>query len=880
VTRPHPTGGKVEDGSPRRWHSMHGDHALEALESRPEGLTAAEARERLERYGPNEPARAQPESPWAVLWRQVADPLIAVLLVAGAIALVLGEYVDAGVVFAVVVANALIGFAQEYRAGQAIRALAAMVPEHAIVVRDSEPGAVTAPEVVPGDIVQLRRGDRVAADARLLEARGLEVDESALTGESMPVAKAEPVVEADAPVADRTSMAHSGTIVTGGAATALVVETGVRTELGRVSAMLHETTRVETPLTRALADFARLMAWVIVGVAVVMLAVGLARGYSAGDAGLAALSLAVAGIPEGLPAIVTIALAVGVQRMARRRAVTRRLPAVETLGSTTVICTDKTGTLTRNEMTVTSLWTPGGEAREEQALLRAAALCSDAAPDGSEGSPTERALVGAAVRAGLDVAAERGAAPRLRALPFEPEHKFMATLHAGADGGGTLYVKGAPETVLPRCAGPPEALEAARTAVEARAAEGMRVLAVAGRDAGDAARADLDAEGLELLGLAGISDPPREDAMEAVAACRSAGVDVKMVTGDHAATARTIGRELGLAEGRVLTARDLDKLGDQALADAVRDTTVFARVAPEHKLRIVRALQRQGHVVAMTGDGVNDAPALQQADIGVAMGQTGTAVAREAADVVLADDRFSSIAAAVEEGRRVYDNLQKAIAFVLPTNLGEALVLLLAVLVFPFVDGEPLLPITPTQVLWVNLIATVTLALPLALEPAEPDLMRRPPRPPGTPVVTRFLIARTVLVATLMTAASVALFLLHHDALRDDGVSAARAAAEGQTLVVTTIVIFQVVYLLQCRSLRRTIFHVGVMSNPWVWAGIGAILALQAGFIYLPGMQDVFGSTGLDAGEWLQAAATALVLVPAIAVEEAVRRRYAPPGTA
>ena len=871
-----------EFGPAEPLHAIDADAALGVLDSRRGGLTKAEADRLLAEYGPNEPAHAKPESSWALLRRQVVDPMISVLVVAGAIALVLGEHVDAAVVFAVVVVNALIGFAQEQRAGSAIRALAAMVPEHATVMRDGERLNLLASEVVPGDVVVLGRGDRVAADARLLEARDLEIDESALTGESMPIAKTTVPVEADAAVADRACIAHGGTLVTGGQGAAVVVATGERTQVGLISAMLRDTTRVETPLTRALSSFARLVALAITLVAAVMLGVGLARGYGVSDAALAAISLAVAAIPEGLPAIVTIALAIGVQRMARRKAVVRRLAAVETLGSTGVICTDKTGTLTRNEMTVRELWTVDGSDSAALTMVRAAALCNDAAADGEAGSPTELALVAAAAERGLDVTAERTALPRVDAIPFESERKLMATRHAAPDGREVVFVKGAPSTVLPRCVDADPVLSAARDAATAHASHGMRVLAVAagGWDDGSASPG-LDAPGgLTLLGLIAISDPPRSDAAEAVAACRGAGVAVKMITGDHPATAAAIARELGFPEGDVLTGRDLDALDDESLRHAAEDAVVFARVAPEHKLRLVRALQHERHVVAMTGDGVNDAPALRQADIGVAMGVAGTAVAREAADIVLADDRFASIAAAVREGRRVYDNLQKAIAFVLPTNLGEALVLLIAVLAFPFVDGEPLLPVSPTQILWVNLIATITLALPLAMEPAEPDLMTRPPRPPGSPVVTRFLAARTILVSVLMTAAAVALFLVHYHAVHDSGVPSRDAMAEAQTLVVTTIVLFQIVYLLQCRSLRHTVFRIGVWSNPWVWAGIGAILALQLGFIYLPPAHDVFGSTPLDATAWLEGAATATILVPAIAVEEAVRRRYAPPGTA
>ena len=612
-----------------------------------------------------------------------------------------------------------------------------------------------------------------------------------------------------------------------------MVRTGERTELGRISELMRRTEGVETPLTRGLAGVARLLTALICVVAAALLAVALARGYPFVDAVLAAVSLAVAAIPEGLPAIVTIALAVGVQRMAHRRAVIRRLPAVETLGSTTVICTDKTGTLTQNRMTVSELW------GDERALLRAAVLCSDGT------GPTEIALLEAAERAGIGADAERERAPRLDAIPFDSERKFMATLHPD----GVVLMKGAPEVVLERCA----AVDGAVEALDALAGGGMRVLAVAEKRATTLAELD---DGFRLLGLAALVDPPRESALTAVGACRAAGVDVKMITGDHVSTAAAIAARFGLA-GRALTGRELDRLDDAEFGRVAGTATVFARVAPEHKLRLVRALQADGQVVAMTGDGVNDAPALKQADIGVAMGESGTAAAREAADVVLTDDDFASIEAAVEEGRHVFDNIQKAIAFVLPTNLGEALIVLVAVLAFPFVDGVPRLPVEPTQILWVNLIATVTLALPLAVEAIEPGVMSRPPRPPRTPVIGRLLIVRTVIVSLLMTVAALLLF-----ELRDD-----------QTIVVTTIVLFQVFYLLECRSLRHSIFHVGLWTNPWALAGIAGVLALQVAFIYAPPMNDVFGSAPLSAADWVLALAAAATVLPVVGIEKWWRRR-------
>ncbi len=822
-----------------RWHALDGSDVLRSVGGDPGGLSAAEAAARLAREGPNRVAPMRPEPVTALLWRQLSSPLILVLLAAGLIALALGEIADGVVVLAVVAANAAIGFIQEFKAGQAIYALAALVPERATVLRDGARAEIDADGIVPGDVVELRRGERVPADARVLAARALEIDEAPLTGESMPVGKAPAPVPGDAPVADRASMVHGGTLVTAGTGTAVVVLTGDRTELGRISALMRHTQGVQTPLTRGLAGVARLLTGLICAVAAVMLAIALARGYPFVEAVLAAVSLAVAAIPEGLPAIVTIALAVGVQRMAHRRAVVRHLPAVETLGSTTVICTDKTGTLTQNRMTVSELW------GDEEALLRAAVLCSDGT------APTELALLEAAAGAGIDVDGERARSPRVDAIPFDSDRKLMATLHAG----GTILLKGAPEVVLERC-GPSAEAEAR---VDAFAADGMRVLAVARRELGEerTALVDEDLDGaFTLLGLAAIADPPRDSALAAVEACRSAGVDVKMVTGDHVATASAIASRFGLA-GRAFTGRALDALDDDGFERAAVEGTVFARVTPEHKLRLVEALQTQGEVVAMTGDGVNDAPALKQADIGVAMGGSGTAAAREAADVVLIDDDFASIEAAVEEGRHVFDNVQKAIAFVLPTNIGEALIVLIAVLAFPFAHGVPQLPVEPTQILWVNLIATVTLALPLAVEAFEPGLMGRPPRAPGAPVIGRFLVIRTVVVSLLMAAAALGLY-----ALRDD-----------QTLVVTTIVLFQVVYLLECRSLRHSILHVGIWSNPWALAGIAGVLALQALFIYAPPMQAVFNSAPLSVGDWLLALAAACTVLPVVSAEKWWRLR-------
>jgi Ca2+-transporting ATPase len=620
----------------------------------------------------------------------------------------------------------------------------------------------------------------------------------------------------------------------------------------------------------------------------------------------------VGAIPEGLPAIVTIALAIGVQRMARRRAVIRRLPAVETLGSTTVICSDKTGTLTRNEMTVKELWTPSGTfgvggvgygpegelildgARVDEPpadvgeLLLAGALCNDAGlgrEDGEwrvAGDPTEGALLASARKLGVDPEAARRERARVDTIPFESERQYMATLNSGREGQ-TIYVKGAPEVVVARCEafadGEPLHPEEVLDRVEAMAARGMRVLALAARRPTEelAGLSEVDVEGgFLLLGLQGMIDPPRPEAIEAVAECRRAGITVKMITGDHRSTARAIGEQLGIArDGATMTGAEVAELSDQELREAVQKVNVFARVAPEHKLRLVRSLQARKEVAAMTGDGVNDAPALDQADVGVAMGITGTAVSKESADIVLTDDNFASIAAAVEEGRRVYDNLIKALAFVLPTNIGLAVILITAVAFFPLVDGEPLLPMQPTQILWINLVAAVALALPLAFEAMEPDLMDRPPRDPDDPVLNPFVVFRTVIVALLMAAGALGLFLVEFLGERSRGTAFGAALGEAQTMAVTTVILFQIFYLLNCRSLRDSFLKIGLWSNPWVYAGIATLVMLQLGFIYLPFMNALFGTAPLPAWSLLQSLLVSLIVAPVIGAEKWFRSRRA-----
>ena len=870
------------------WHARPAREVLERLSADEHGLSDEQVAARLRRHGPNRLPRVAGPSAWRLLARQFLSPLMYALLASSAIAIALGKVADGSVVLAVVALNALIGFVQEFRAGRAIAALAELVAEPATVRRDGRWLTVPAEDVVPGDVVGLAAGDRVPADLRLLHDEALRTQEAALTGESEPVRKAPDPVAAQTPLAERRSMLFAGTTVAAGAGRGVAVATGLQTELGRISQLLESVDELTTPLTRELDRIGRAIAALVGATAVVLGVIAVARGFTVPDAALAAISLAVAAVPEGLPAVVTIALAIGVQRMARRRAIIRRLPAVETLGSTTVVASDKTGTLTRNEMTVQVLWTPAGGARPAPAagadppapdvreLLRAGVLCNDASGTGGAavGDPTETALLAVAEQAGLDAATERERLPRTGALPFDSDRRFMATLHAGAGDDGAasvLYVKGAPEAVLPACRDGDGG--GVRDAIDRLTAQGRRVLVFASRRGVDPAQLTHPLPPLELLGLQAMLDPPRPEAIEAVAACRRAGVRVLMITGDHPRTAAAIGAALGLGDQRPVTGAELDALDDDGLRECTRRRDVYARVSPEHKLRLVRALRADGDVVAMTGDGVNDAPALRQADIGVAMGRSGTATAKEAADMVLADDNFATLRAAIEDGRRVYDNLVKALTFVLPTSLGQALIIGVAVLAFPLQGGDPLLPVQPVQILWINLIVAVALALPLALEAPEPDVMDRPPRDPAASLLDRPLVVRTIAVGATLTAVALALFALEHDRQLGMGVADELALARAQTAAVTGAVLLQALYLLSCRSLLRSNRELGWWSNPAVYGGIALVVLAQAAFVVAPVMHDVFHSAQLDARALASALLGALLILPVTAIEERWRRR-------
>lgn len=882
------------------WHQISPADALAEQEAGATGLTGEEAARRLEAVGPNRLTPPRKRGPLLRLLFHFHNVLIYVLLGAAGVTALLGHWVDTGVILGVVVINALIGFIQEGKAEKSLDAIRNMLSLSAMVLRDGRRQEIAAEELVPGDVVLLASGDKVPADLRLLELRNLRIEEAALTGESEPVEKAPDAVAIDAPIGDRTSMAYSGTLVVFGQGRGVVVATGDATEIGRIGKMLAEVETVETPLLKQMAVFGRWLTAGILLLAGFTLAFGmLVHGQPAGEMFLAAVGLAVAAIPEGLPAIMTITLAIGVQRMAGRNAIIRRMPAVETLGAVTAICSDKTGTLTRNEMTVQRLVTAertiavagvgyaphGGfsvdgvdvDGSRLADIARAALLCSDATlreVDGEwklEGDPTEGALLTLAFKTGLDARFEAEALPRIDVIPFESEHRFMATLHHDHRGHAFVFVKGAPERVIGLCSQQRQDDEDRpidpahwHERIEVLATEGFRVLALAfaPMEKGKRELSFSDVEGgFILLALAGIMDPPREEAIRAVAACHAAGIRVKMITGDHAVTAAAIARSMGLSSGgRALTGAEVGAMSDEALREAVREVDVFARASPEHKLRLVEAMQADGEVVAMTGDGVNDAPALKRADVGVAMGHKGTEAAKEAAEMVLADDNFASIAAAVEEGRTVYDNLRKAIVFVLPTSTGQAAMVLIAVLL------GVTLPITPVQILWVNMVTAVTLSLAIAFERPEPGLMARPPRNPKEPLVNGFMLWRIAFVTVLLVATSFGMFLWELE--RGLSIEVARTAA------VNTLVMGEIFYLFNCRRLTGSILsYAGMFGNRHALQAIGILLVLQFAVTHLPFKQALFGTASLDVAAWLRVVAAGIFVLLAVELEKTFWRR-------
>ncbi|MDP3338721.1 cation-transporting P-type ATPase [Frigidibacter sp.] len=869
-------------------HATQTDEVLGHLQADAAGLTEAEAEARLAQFGPNR----LPEAPQrGLLMRflvQFHNVLIYVLLAAAALTIGLGHYVDAGVILAVVLANAVIGVVQEGRAEQAMGAIRQMLAPHAAVLRGGRRLTVAGEALVPGDVVLLEAGDKVPADLRLIEARGLALQEAMLTGESVPVDKGTDAVAVDAPLGDRRGMAYSGTLVTKGTGRGIVTSTGAATEIGRIGGLLAGVETLTTPLVRQMDHFARWLSLLILLISGLLLAFGtFVQHRDFADLFMIVVGMAVAAIPEGLPAVMTITLAIGVQAMARRHAIVRRLPAIEAIGAVSVICTDKTGTLTRNEMTVATVVVPGGRyavAGEGYApdgaitpaggrlgdLARAAALCNDAELHckagiwGVEGDPMEGALLAFAGKVLPEAAAGW---PRLDAIPFDSRHRFMAVLNRGADGTALVHVKGAPERVLNMCrdqSGPegPEPIDRARwhAVAEEIAAQGQRMLALAVcTPSADKIDEHQIEGGLTLLGLVGLIDPPRPEAIAAVAECRAAGIRVKMITGDHAGTAAAIARMIGLENStRVLTGTDLEALDDAALGAAVRETDVFARTSPEHKLRLVMALQAQGQSVAMTGDGVNDAPALKRADAGIAMGLKGSEAAKEAADLVLADDNFASIAAAVREGRTVYDNIKKVISWTLPTNGGESLTVIVALLL------GLAMPVTAVQILWINLITGITLGLALAFEPTEPGTMRRPPRQRNAPILSGALVWHVVLVSALFLAAVFGIFAY----AMDRGYPLALA----QTMAMNTLVVLEIFHLFFVRNLHGTsLTWAAARGTKVIWATVLGVTAAQFAITYIPLMQRVFGTVAVPLADGMLIVAVGVAFFALIETEKQIR---------
>ena len=900
---------------PIHFHTLTPEAVFETLDTGPQGLSAADALNRLERYGPNELAAGKKISAWGILLRQFANLLIVILLAATVISFFLGESMDAWVILAIVLACVGLGFVQEYRAEKAAAALQKLAAPVATVVRDGKERSIPAREVVPGDVLVLHTGDRVAADGRLLEEINLKADEALLTGESTASGKnLAPVADPDLAVADRKCMVFGGTVITYGRGRAVVTATGMDTEFGKIARMLEDVTEDKTPLEARMATIGRVLSVICLAVAVGASLLGVWRGHSWLEMLIWGISLAVAAVPESLPAVVTGALAIGTTRMARKNAIVKRLPAVETMGCTTVICTDKTGTLTKNEMTVRRLFLDGemvdvsGSGYEPSGsfgiggaavspgdhpvlaeIARIALLCNDAAlieTDGNwtvRGDPTEGALLVLGRKAGLDPEALRREFPRVAEIPFSSDVKRMSTFHQEPDGV-LMCVKGAPERLLLRA---PMMLTAQgersmsavdREAVQKQAAamahEALRVLGLAYRRLPEVPDLESDEADPELVwvGLVGMIDPPRPEARQAVDQCRQAGIRVIMVTGDHPVTASAVAREVGLIppgtkSHAVITGPELNKLSDPELKEALREVRVFARVAPEHKLRLVDILKEQGEVVAMTGDGVNDAPALKRADIGVAMGITGTEVTKETAAMILADDNFATLVAAVEEGRAIFDNIKKYLVFLLSCNLAEILVLTGA-----FFLGLPL-PLIALQILWVNLTTDGLPALALGVDPKAPDIMSRPPRPPAEGVFSPTVNALLAAIALYLTAILIPLFGYYYY-YNPWGLSDPEMVlTEARTMVFITLVLAELVNAFNCRSDYLSLFTVGVWGNRFLILSVLVSLAMMVMVIEWDPLSRLFHTTPLRWQDWLVAAGLSLTLVPVVELTKWIARR-------
>jgi len=864
------------------WYKLTVDEALDALKSRRSGLTEEEARARQLQFGPNELQRKKKTSPVIAFLKQFMSPLIYVLLAAGIVTLAVREYLDATVIFVVLLANAVIGYVQEARAEHAMEALLQMAAPQAKVKRGGTVCLLPAKDIVPGDVILLESGDKVPADALLTEVSELKVNESVLTGESVAAGKRTSPLREDAPLAERKNMVHMGTIVSIGRGTAVVTATGMSTEVGKIAQAIKEVKVEKTPLQKSIERLSKFLVVTLLAICALLVVVGLLQKLPALDIFLIAVAAAVSAIPEGLPAVVTVVLAIGMRTMARRNAIIRKLAAVESLGSATVICTDKTGTLTENRMTVRRIVVNGqvievtGESGQLAGgfrldgrpvkpedvpslpmLLKIGALCNDAllsVSDAGEismlGDPTEGALVAVAAKANLDKEKLQATSPRLDEIPFQSEKLYMATLHP-LDGKRVVYVKGATERLLSLsrtylCNGQVVPLrevhaKAIREANQAMASEAIRVIAMAYVEVpADTVELDnVDLRGnLVFVGLAGMDDPPRKEAIKAIAQCRDAGIKVIMITGDNKLTAESVARQLGMSPGKAIVGAELAEMSDEELEKIVEDVAIFARVEPLHKLRIVNALKKRGHVVAMTGDGVNDAPALRTANIGVAMGITGTDVAKEASDMVLADDNFASIVAAVDEGRSIFTGLRNVIFFLLSTNIGELLILLFSLIFI----GE--VPLQAVQIIWANLMTDTAVGLPLGFEPKVGDELKQPPRHPRVGLMYRGLIMRIIFIAAMMSLGVCAIFAWSYHA------NGADPLPRAQTMAFCALVAFQWFSAFNARSEEHTVWKLGLFRNRYLIACIALAVALQMAVVYVPFMQDAFGTVALNAWDW------------------------------
>lgn len=883
----------------KKWHAIETEEVLKDFGvDADKGLSSEEAKKRLEEYGRNELPKGKKRPWWMRLLLQFHNTLIYVLIVAAVITALLDHWIDTWVILAVIIINALIGFIQEGKAERALESIREMLSLEAVVIRDGKKQTVEAEALVPGDIVMLKSGDKIPADIRLVRSRDLRAEESPLTGESTAVDKDIEPVEEGAILGDQTSMAFSGTVVIYGKATGVVVATGAGTELGKINQMISEVEEITTPLLQQIGKFGKWLSVVILAVTSAFFAFGyFFRDYAIDELFLAAIGLVVASIPEGLPAIMTITLAIGVQRMAARNAIIRRLPSVETLGAVNVICSDKTGTLTKNEMTAKTIVTaekvyhvegtgyePEGKILVDKSevnlendkvlmqLLRAARVCNNSEISKENGTwkltgaPTEGALLTLSYKAGLkDFKPER-----IDNIPFESDHKYMATLNQ-VDEDRYVFMSGAPERVMEFCAeqytadgGKDLDKEFWEKKMEEVAANGQRMLGLAFNKT-DNNRSEIDKDDLEkqkvFLGLVGIIDPPRDEVIDAIKECKEAGVTVKMITGDHAITAKSIGKEIGIGDGeKVLTGRELEEMSDEKMREIVLEYDVYARTTPEHKLRLVSALQENGKLAAMTGDGVNDAPALKKANIGVAMGIKGTEVTKDAAEMVLADDNFATIVNAIEEGRTVYDNIRKALLFILPTNGAEALVLMAAILL------GIAMPITPAQILWVNMVTAVTLALALSFEPMEEKVMERPPRKTGAPILGKLFAWRIAFVSFLIGGLTLAIFkIMIGNGLEENA---------ARTIAVNTLVAGQLFYLFNCRKIKLPSLGKDFFSNKVAFIAAGGLIALQLLFVYLPFMNTFFDTAPISGSYWIYPLAAGLGVFLIVELEKFIINKF------